>query len=53
MGEGWGEGVYNIISTSYVPLPLPPPVSPNKWGRGNREKVIVALPLGEGKSDFL
>jgi len=21
MGEGWGEGEYNAISTGYIPLP--------------------------------
>ena len=31
MGEGWGEGVYDIISTTYVPLPL----IPSHQGRGN------------------
>ncbi len=32
MGEGWGEGEYNVISVTSIPLPLPPLVSPNKWG---------------------
>ena len=31
MGEGWGEGVYDIISITYVPLPL----IPSHQGRGN------------------
>jgi hypothetical protein len=31
MGEGWGEGVYDIISTTYIPLPL----IPSHQGRGN------------------
>jgi len=24
MGEGWGEGEYNTISTGYIPLPFVP-----------------------------
>jgi hypothetical protein len=31
MGEGWGEGEYNVISGTYVPLPL---ILSNQ-GRGN------------------
>jgi len=30
MGEGWGEGEYNVISITYVPLPL----IPSRQGRG-------------------
>ena len=33
MGEGGGEGEYNVTSMSYISLPLPPPASPRKWGR--------------------
>ena len=31
MGEGWGEGEYNAISTAYIPLPF----IPSRQGRGN------------------
>ena len=31
MGEGWGEGEYNAISTAYIPLPF----VPSRQGRGN------------------
>jgi hypothetical protein len=31
MGEGWGEGEYNVISLTYTPLPL----IPSRQGRGN------------------
>jgi len=31
MGEGWGEGEYNAISTGYIPLPF----VPSHQGRGN------------------
>jgi hypothetical protein len=31
MGEGWGEGEYNAISTTYTPLPF----VPSRQGRGN------------------
>ena len=31
MGEGWGEGEYNVISATYVPLPF----IPSHKGRGN------------------
>jgi len=30
MGEGWGEGEYNVILRTYVPLPL----FPSHEGRG-------------------
>ena len=52
MGEGWGEGDEAGISTTYIPLPLPPPASPTSGG-GKRKKVIVALPPGKGKWSFL
>jgi len=40
MGEGWGEGEYNAISTAYIPLPFVPPnrrriYDPSRQGRGN------------------
>jgi len=43
MGEGWGEGEYNAISTGYIPLPRPPrkrercgqAFVPSSQGRGN------------------
>jgi len=31
MGEGWGEGEYNAISSTYIPLPF----IPSHQGRGN------------------
>ncbi|MCL0083549.1 UDP-N-acetylglucosamine 2-epimerase [Thermodesulfovibrionales bacterium] len=31
MGEGWGEGEYSAISTTYIPLPS----VPSRQGRGN------------------
>jgi len=31
MGEGWGEGEYNTISGTYVPLPF----IPSRQRRGN------------------
>ena len=31
MGEGWGEGEYSAISTTYIPLPF----VPSRQGRGN------------------
>jgi hypothetical protein len=31
MGEGWGEGEYNVISAAYVPLPF----ILSHQGRGN------------------
>ena len=30
MGEGWGEGEYNVVSLTYIPLPL----IPSRQGRG-------------------
>ena len=32
MGEGWGEGEKGLSFSKLLPLPLPPLVSPNKWG---------------------
>ena len=31
MGEGWGEGEYNAISTAYIPIPF----VPSRQGRGD------------------
>jgi len=31
MGEGWGEGEYNAVSSNYIPLPF----VPSRQGRGN------------------
>jgi len=31
MGEGWGEGEYSTISSTYVPLPF----VPSRQGRGH------------------
>jgi len=52
MGEGWGEGEYNVISVAYAPFPLPTLLPSPTSGGGKRKKTIVALPPGEGKSDF-
>jgi len=44
MGEGWGEGEYNNISITYVPLPF----IPSHQGRGNPtfyELVKIGLSL--------
>jgi len=36
-----------------TPPPLTPSCLPQQVGEGKRKKVVIALPPGEGKSDFL
>jgi len=48
MGEGWGEGEYSVISSTYVPLPL----IPSHQGRGNSTfyEFINIRSLGKSSS---
>jgi hypothetical protein len=46
MGEGWGEGEYNVISVTYVPLPF----IPSHQGRGN-PTFYEFIKIGEQKHD--
>jgi hypothetical protein len=49
MGEGWGEGEYNVISGTYVPLPFAPLLPPPTSGGGKEEESYCSPPTRGGE----